>query len=770
MFFNRALGHKMLSWALAAAFLGQGACTRFLNEKPPEPQTLEVSNTRFTCLQNLPSEIRLLLEGTLPAEEIRNGFKCTTDALLYFKNKTIGTDPEAYAPEDLRNFFGKYFLKKNNVTADFARELFKVKRVLVGGSEKMMTKLEIQKLVDLLEVIKEQTVLLAPHATTLLGQPRNPTGKEIDQAVDQLSRSLGAILREVDLVNSGYGFRDFKNFIEGLGKFVSPSEPFFLTDNLDNNMSLVEAIKNIFIGRHPRLDSLPDWSGALSTGVGLYKVWIRYHYFIQGKNLAQPAQVQALLAIAAEGVELLEKSLPLRDQGGVPFEDLDGFLDGLEDRGALPLGLSADALQEAYKKIVLRILDPQRHNDPRGLFALERNHLLALKHELQVFRLHQAFIDALPLEASGRIGFKELHKAAERFQPEKGIDPLWKVDSLEKESLINAWRQGRDLLLKEFPVFYTPSGQVVLSADPEAREQSWGSLLKWNLMRALTRLLLLGYGEKQNFPSEPQVLREEGLEQWYVDFQKVGQEIKAFDPRSLRPGARSFLEANLFTFEGNGDREMSLHETFDFLSLLISGGLNSAERIRKDFTAENPGCVLKEKDIFGYPLFNEPCFQKSFKAHFASFFENLPGMVAEVETLSSADWEKFYQNLMDAARVSPRTGGKVETADLRTAVMILHYTESLMSVYDRDHNGRLNNDEIRAAAPRFYELMKSQSPSDSSWLVTDFFLFLVHKGQKPTAASYAYFQTQKAFGSLDEVGRAKILRVFKVLKDEAAKK
>ena len=167
---------------------------------------------------------------------------------------------------------------------------------------------------------------------------------------------------------------------------------------------------------------------------------------------------------------------------------------------------------------------------------------------------------------------------------------------------------------------------------------------------------------------------------------------------------------------------------------------------------------------------NEPCFKSGLRKNFASYFDNLPGLVREVASMSDRQWDEFYANLIGAARVSKADGGKIETADIRTAVMMLHYTESLMSVYDVDNSGKLNADEIRAAAPRFYEFMKEASPSNARFMVTDFFLYLVYKGKEPTFASYTYFQLQKPFGSFQEIGRDKILRVFKVLKDRAAKK
>jgi hypothetical protein len=287
-------------------------------------------------------------------------------------------------------------------------------------------------------------------------------------------------------------------------------------------------------------------------------------------------------------------------------------------------------------------------------------------------------------------------------------------------------------------------------------------------MRALGRMLLLSYGSTHNPVVSQEVMNEAGLEQWYADFNKLGTEMKAFDPRSKNSGARSFKEANFFTSNGNGDSLMDYNETFDFVSLLVSGGMSSSEFVRQDILNRG-GCRLSGIDVFGYHLMEEACFKATLRRNFAVYFDNLPGMVREVSTMQDVQWTGFYGNLMAAARVSAPDGGQVETADLRTAVMMLHYTESLMSVYDVNHDGKLNIDELRAAAPRFLEFMKKVSPVDFNFIVEDFFLFLVYKGKKPSFGEYIYFQGEKAINSLADVGRDKILQVFKVLKDESAK-
>lgn len=766
--FSKRCVSRILSFGMTLSLLMTASCSKFLDEKRETPQTIEMSNSRFSCLQALPEELTKFVKGTVSNDDISRGFDCAKDALIYFKSKTKGTTADAYTMEDLRNFFGKYFLKKNNVSPEFGMELFKLKQVLLGGSERYITKTEIQRLLELMDVLRDQAVILAPYMPTLLGDGQNTTWVDVDNATAKLGQALWTLFKHVDLANSTYRFEDLKKFMEGLDKFINAAEPFSLTEKIGDNVALVEAAKNVIIGENNSLNDVNDWQTAVNTVMALYREGLRYVYFLKGNEFNGPEYVNAMLFVAEDALSLLEESLPVQHQGSISFANIDKLLDLLEGRRMLPMNLSSRSIKGVYKKVVLRMLDPNRRGDSRGLQGLERTHILALKHELKIFKLHQKFIDGLKFQQDGTIAFDEIKKSLADFSASTVINRDLTRETLEQEALHLAWREGVALMLRDYPVSYNREGRQVISGGISLYRQSWASLTRWNLMRALTRALLLGYGQTRNPQISQEVMIEEGLELWYADFNQMGVELKAFDPRSLNSGARSFKEANFFTSGGNGDAIMDYRETFDFVSLLVSGGLSSAEFIRKDILSKK--CALNEKDIFNYPKMNEACFSATLRKHFGEYFNNLPGMVLEVAAMKDAQWNEFYGNLMSSSRVSPAMGGQIETADLRTSVMILHYTESLMSVYDANHDGKLNIDELRTAAPRFMEFMKSVSPVKTNFLVSDFFLFLVYKGKKPTITEYGMFQAEKAFGSLDDVGRDKILRVFKVLKDEAAKK
>jgi hypothetical protein len=764
-----------------AGFLGLAACGKFLNEAKDQRQALELDGN-FACLEKTPAQITQFVAGEIQPAELEQGIECGKQALVYFSKNTKGSLPEAYAPEDLRKFLGKYFLKENNFSPAFAVELFKLKRVLLGGSALALTKAEIQKLVDLMELLKAPLAALAPHIPRLLAQAPTATLDQLDEGIARWSQLLVTLSRNAELLSAQYSVQDLKGFLAELNGFLGKSSAYGFYQTVKEYGPLLESVKNIFLGEVAHFDSPKDWERAIGTLTGLHLQILRYFYFISNPNANSQQKIQVWSLMIDGGFRVLDQSLAMRQQARIPFKDLDVFLDQLAAKKLWPKSLSVRVIKNLYKTLVLRMLDSRRDKqDARDLEAVERSHFMALHHEWRIFKLHQSFFDELPFDKNGFISLPQIATAV--LQSDAHLQEMVKKlssESLEQDRLLIAWTEGRALLMQDFPALFDSMGRLVIVPDPQKEFHTRNSLIRWNVLRGLSRLMLLGYGSRLSADIAKNKMSEDGLSQWYADFRDLGREMKSFDPRSENSGARSFKEANFFTFHGNGNSDMDFQETFDFIGLLTSGGMVSAESLRQGMLSNQ--CGLAQLDAFEFPMLKESCFKKHLQESIGQEFRNLPGLVREVQKMSTAEWEAFYLNLMAASRTETPQGGAVETSDLRTAVMLLHYTESLMIVYDLDHNGRLSVAELSLAAPRFEEFMKVSSPALvqsfskkfpklGQSLVKTFFLYLVYRGKKPAGLSldFIWFLAQKNLDSLGEVSRDSILRVFKVLKDEAAK-
>lgn len=774
------LWRKSLGCLLAVSIsAGTVGCSEFLNGKKIEPEVIEFSDKRFACLQDIPSHLEKFSIGEAKSSEITEGFNCMTEALTYFNKKTFGSLQDAYTVEEMRKFFGKYFLKKNNVSPEFAAELMKIKKALLGGSAGHITKDEIVRLVEILQLLRDESIQLSPHVKVLLDQnlENKAEWEQISAAIGQLRKSLQRLLEKTQIAKSDYSFEDAKRALSGFAEFIRGQEPFAPYQKYSSWVPMVESVKVVLMGKRANFAGLYQWSESLDTLLDLYELALKYYYVIGDLEFNDPAKLRQTSQFIKQGLDLLLNSHQMKTAGRIPVEDIDNLI-----RQVLPSLLPVDAtlnevqkqarqesyykaITKTYKVVLMKILDPARLQDSRGLLGLEKKHLLSVQRELNIWRLHQSFIDFLPFkDFGGSVTQKQLIQSYEKFDKMTVIEKGLSEDVFEQKALQDSWLDLGDLLKNPRMVSFNADGRMVIASGDA--KQSWKALTKFNLMRALSRMLLLGYGDRVSGRLNQAAMSEKGLVQWYEDFQELGLLLKAFDPRSANSGSRSFLEANFFTFSGNGDNGMDQKETFEFVSILFSAGLSTSNAVSKHM--ELAQCNVAETDVFGFAYMKEACFKTQLRKHIGVYFNNLPGMVNYVRGLNDTQWNQFFAFLLNASVTTNQKPGLIETANVRTMVTILHYIETVMVIYDADNNQGLSLDEVYSSAPRFMSFFKKVSPTSFEFLIKEGFAHLVFYGEIPGAGGILGFQFSKLWG-LDDAQRMEIARLFGTLKDQLNK-
>ncbi|MDG0816181.1 hypothetical protein [Bdellovibrio svalbardensis] len=758
---------KTLQFVLVGiSALSLTACTDFINGQKTEPEVLNFSNDRLSCLKQLPTHLKDFSIGEAKEKDIRGSFDCARDALLYFKNKTYGSVPNAYTVDEVRNFFAKYFLKENNVSPEFSAELMKIKKALLGGSESYITKDEIVRLVDLLAIVRDEAVQLSPHMKVLLNQAKDKgtNWDQVSAATEQLRFSFQRLLEKTQISGSDYGFEDAKRALSGLGEFLRGSEPFAPYEKAKEWVPLVESVKNILVGRRAQMSKLYQWKEGLDTVIDLYGLALKYRYVIQNLDFGNANDIHQLSQFIGQGLDLIENCQQMKSAGVIPAEDLDQLIEQLTPYFKFSFKLRESSLKKIYRIVLLRMLSPDRKGDSRGFAGLEKAHIAALRREFNIWRMDQSFIDLAKMdEKSQTISQKDLLERYNDFNKSFVIEKGITSNPLEQMALDQSWDDFGQILKSPILVNYNEKGRIIEATNPSSYGVTWKSLTKTNLMRGIARMLMLGYGENTAGKLSDARMSKAGLIAWYEEFNEIGLDIKAFDPRSGNSGSRSFLEANFFTFSGNGDQWMDQRETFEFVSLLFSAGLSSSDDIRKGMIA----CEVSQKDIFGYAYLKESCFKKQFRTNFSFYFDNMPWMGKFVKGLNDKDYDEFYNYLKSSAVMPDQKVGLIETANIRTMVTILHYVESIMITYDLDRNQTLSLDEVYAAAPRFMSFFKTVSPTQYEFIIEEGFAYLVFKGSMPGLGGLTGFQVTKHF--VDEATRKDILRLFGTLKEQLNK-
>jgi hypothetical protein len=734
------------------------SCSDYLRGQKRSAEAINITEGQFACLKKLPDTLALISDGEVPPAEVETSFKCLEQALLYFRDRTTGTYPDGYTALDFRKFFGKYFLKKNNISENLAEEIVHLKAALLGGKIDVVSKDEVTQLAAMTGVLREEIVRMLPHIPLILLTSKTADESQIAAAIATLKISAVRLLKATTLQKSDYTFDDTHLLVENILAFIGSARQSDLTDRFGTYWPVFESLKKILLGERAHLQGIEDWSEALVSFVDLFELGLRQHYLLENVSLKSPVALTRFGDTLEKGVALLENSLQMKRHGSIPCVEIDEVIDQLADSKLMKIPLSSETLKETYRIFFGKLVDGQKFKVASDLLNLSERHLEAFKKEIHVWRQLQVWIDSVATVGSTMTWPQVLDRLP---GPKVLSDP--------------AWQDFSSLLRQQRPVTFNDEGRFVLEYDPKNEIVSWSSLSLSNLIYVLTRLMMAGYGEPQ-YELQKTVMVESQLVRWYDDFQLLGLEIKAFDRRNINAGKRSFKEANFFTPSGNGDTVVSFNELYEYIGLLVGSGMGSVGQSR--IFAAQDGCEVDKIDAFDLKMFRESCFKDSMKKNLPSLFNNLPHLV-DYFRVHPQNWDVFYTRLMDAARIETRTDGLIEHGDLRTFIMMMHYQESLMVVFDKDRDGYLDISEINEAYPRFATFIKETTQVPwfvkfaDDWLLQNGFIYLITEGHRPSGTDWITYawnrftsHDQNSSMKADRVGLAK---VFQSLKDELKK-
>lgn len=770
---------------MSFSFFSMLGCSEYLNEKKKQPEVLNFSNEKMACLKDIPLGLKNISEGNASANELKIGFECIANSLVYFKNETFGAVPNQYSSEEISNFFNKYFLKQNQLTPEFSRQLMNLKKALLGGSDGYITKDEIAELTDFINILKDESMVLLPHVKVLLEKQETATWTEITVAGNQVSLSLKKIFAKTQLVKSDYSLDDFKKILLGLSDFLNESEAqsFYETSfsKIRASVPLLEGVKNILLGRTVGFVNQSQWNQGLESLVKAYELHLKHRYIVSSLKMKDADHLKIATDFIDQVISLLEQSKQLQSQGIIPQEDIDSALDVIfNSTGAGDSsGIQASSVKKIYRVIAQRIFTTHSVSDgsfvdDRSFVGIEKKHLAGLRREFKIWKMNQSFIDSMNLkQAHQGIKVTSLIDSMKSFSDRYFGNYLKNENLLEQAALRASFGDFKQLISQERSVNFNTQGRLVITKNLNQHTQSWTSLTKINMNGALARLLMLGYGRGNGSSMAETVLSEKGLIAWYDDFIEIGVDLKIFDSRRGNNGSATFIEAKSFTFNASKAETLNYNELYEYLGFLFGAGSDSSTSLQEDLGIcklinENKNETKdsdknNELDVFGNVYLKEDCVRTQIRNNYASYFNNLPDLVQYMSKLDEKEFVIFFDYLKLSSLIPEQQHGQLETQNIRSMVMVLHYLESLMLVYDKNNDQRFSLDEIYAAAPHFQEFLKKRHPSKFNFILKEGFAYLVLNGHLPSASQLATFEVRKYF--LPAANRTDVLRIFSILKE-----
>ncbi len=670
-------------------FLTFSSCSEFLKGKPAKQETMEIKSEELSCLKEMSAQFKKIIRAESNESEIEDTFKCLDQTLSQFQSRVEGRSrADSFTAEELYIIFSK-FHKSAEVSREAAKDLLVLKKALLGGSEEIITKLEISDLKSYLIVIKQEIQKLVPYMKLYGFKKENgPFSKQkIDSAFSQLRISLKVLLTASKMGKSEYEFQDLKRLLVSLN---------VLQDDQKELIDLAEKVKILLVGTDP-LKNTEEYELAISN---FTEVMALYSYVLYGDvqfEIKNQQQFGKVVGFVEQFVSVLMGSVQFKNKSQIQIAAVDPVIESVleKQKDLFPFKVENETFKSFYKKLIIKVFSDQKSLSIDGLDAIKKVHLRSVQKEIAIYKLYLNFINSNEFQTEfERQNIKDLQLKLKKYDVKKDAQVLSQFTTEEQQFILSGFEDLKAEFLSPRPVVYR-NKKMIIALNQEIWNQSWEDLARALYGKMLGRELIRGWGGSKG------IVTEQGLIEWYTDFKQFAVEAKAFDPRSesIKTGQETFLQANLFTYAGNGDKEINQTEAFQYVSMLISGGNQSFTELREGLKAA--GCNLSQNDAFDYPWNDEVCFYRSFKANYKNYFSNLSYLTGYLDKLSDVEFKNYYDSLMVVARRDVKEKGRIESADLRTLSMTLYYIESLFAVYDQNLNWTFSPSEVRTSYPRF---------------------------------------------------------------------
>ncbi|MEZ0392066.1 MAG: hypothetical protein ACAH59_07630 [Pseudobdellovibrionaceae bacterium] len=723
---------------------------------------IEISMGDVQCLHQMPTELQKFFDDEGSDENVQKSIECIRTSLKSFLRLTKGNQPDAYMAPEVQYFFNTFLLKENKISDEFLKEIMKFKVAVVGGSSDVVTRLEFDQFLQFLGDLQNQLLKIRGKMKIIFfrGQRGNVSPEDILSAKENLQSIADFVLKKSKITSSQYQWTDFKAFLEQLDLFLVESKGLH---QLLQWMPLADQAKLLFLGSSAKLGSENDWLAAQKWMLNTYANTLRFYYRFLGSSLESPEEWNELLGWLDELFVSIEQAPMMREKKILEGDSIDQLINEVFKLNLFQTVLNPGLIQKTYRKVLLHfIVAPSGHGDESSITNLTDSHLRILKQEYNVWKLSQKFFIDTYSKHKATPTLAQLRSAVSNYPVQGKVA----VSPLEEDEIKRSWLDFQTLLKAQPGITYSENLKVRINYGNENEALPFVGANMINAVRTMVRLAHRGYGDSQaKFAFDKKISRQRLID-LVEDFRDLGLALSFLDPREANSASRTFDQGNYFAFHGNGDEALNSLETYELLSVLISGGRAQLTELHQDL--KQRGCWLDEKDVFNRNFVSEECFERALRQNMDQYLSHVPGMLKFLKSLSKEKYVETYRALMSIAYTKQHRAGILDTAELRTLGVVLSFIESLMVVYDLDRNLMMSEREVEASFPRFESCIVRMSPM-GDFLAEDIFMYLVFNGRKPglkDAFDLTGFVTKRHTIGLSDVGKYNLMQVLSILNHE----
>jgi len=771
------MSSKRMKLALSVGFLLLLiGCGLYTGEKSPQRTPPSYSGQGFSCVGRIPEHFEKYVSDRLSNEEISSFVSCLQKAFTTFAQLTRGTNATTYAPDEIRQFLHEFFLGDRRISDELMHEFMVLKQAVVGGELNLISRAELYMAVEILEELRIEAIKLKPHLKVLnprLAGQQDPAqlGQRLLEANEALNSSIQAVTQRVQRNRKTYALANLQKFLTEFRVFVGWEKHFQGAVPAEKWVGFLRVFRQLtLVPADPKVINAGEWLPMLQSFSRWYLVFLQYELGVKERPILNGVGLQNTVQLGLEVFSLLDLSLSRQPGLMITFEQMDELARAVHDLGWTPQKLRAESVNRALNGIVTRMLGSP--DIPPSLRKAEGLDLQALSRARVLF-YKWAYVQ---LNLDSRLSAPA---GSRPTVPNVQIRPVLNADLRSRLKGVGGSEWDNFLKVRTLmrPLF-AENGYRVMLVRPEDLSRyrvrhDFHNLSLMNLWRAATNLVFSGYAEEADSRlSWDSGITSKEMQKFYEDFRGIGIDLQLVDERNANAGARSFLEGNLFTYSADGlvleantpKARLRFVETMELFSFLYSGGQMATDFYNRLKLV----CRAGPLDVNQRPKLARHCVLERLPALLDDTLTNMPELQQYLRVATVPVRHAYARTLLETA-FSPSFSVPewVEVNELSTLAVVLHYSEAVMTRYDHNRDGRLDNAEIEEAAMVFKGFIKKFAKEEKNQNLSDrqakaaFYYILTYR-EMPAGWTDIFWLSYISYGTLS-LNRSDLSTVFRVI-------
>ena len=631
---------------------------KWLGEESYKAKAIEVDSQHENCFVDFNEFVKDYFSSTVTEEKVNTFFSCVERSVDDFMRRTSEADKaKGYNAEEIARLLESFVLdaKEGDV---YSQRFLLVKRMFVGGDSAHFKREEWQKVKVLWPVIR-QAILdtrLLTDSYYFYNQDKE-YHKAITKKQDQFAQALS----------------DLTDKLTAAGGEMNTEELLFFKDQILSMQSL-QKFKPVFDGLFDLYISFSSsqpkaWSNAFKFIEKTLRINAHIRRSKMEKEIFTPNSTVYYALVIKSIVDTVDYAHELNWDNPIDQKAIEDVVVGLYDSKILFKNVqSRSDFLTAVRKMGANLFTAQ-YDDK---WSVTKEDVLFFKYKFNTWMLTLA---------------KVLEEYNDRSFMSEYADLTYDIDYI-KDPDAAAGELYQEVVLKSkiynpmFSDIFSYKAHFVSAPEKSIRSSTHGVLnhfYQGNLANIVS-FFFDSYGKQKSIAHEvDKLVTENTVDRVYRDIRPITVAEGIINPLSCSSGSRSFLEANLFSYSGNGDSKVDMYEGIQWFASILSASTTSRDVYRG---ALDSGCAIPGTSKYqNFAYIDATCFKDYFKKDYSKHLYHIPGFL---NFINAGDFDKFYNQYFSMVRTCKNNELPFSFDEVQYAVALLQYIETLFEVYDAE--------------------------------------------------------------------------------------